>query len=141
MFTDHDTGQFSLRDAERSAIFEWLIRLRVPSVDMAGATGHPEKNDTFATRSGAARLSSGVAGLEQSGQCKTADAGEAGFEHAPATGDNEAFASAGVKIAEGVAVVVAMMVFHNSTRREGHGLEEALNQAKWAGPCGQAEPV
>jgi hypothetical protein len=46
-----------------------------------------------------------------------------------------------VKVAEGVAVVVAMMVFHNSTRQQGRGSEEELNQAKWVGPCGQAEPI
>ena len=93
---------------------------------MAWATGHPEENDAFTTGSGAATLSRGAAGLEQIGQCKAADAGEAGFEHAPATGDDEAFASAGVEIAKCVTVVVAvaMMISHDSNPNKGRVAEE-----------------
>ena len=123
MLADHHARQLRLRHAEGPAIFERLIRLRVPRIDVARPARHPEKNDALAARRGASCLSRLAAGPQQIGKRQPGQSRQAGFQHAAAAGDDQSLPRSRVEIAKRVltTMVVAGVTEHGSAISERSG--------------------
>ena len=109
MLADDDARQLRLRDAERTAVFERLIGLRVPGVDVARPAGHPQENDALAAGRQRVRLSRLAAGPQQVRKRQPGQPRQARFEHAAAAGDDQSFPRSRLKIAKRVLTAMAVV--------------------------------
>ena len=84
MFAKQYAGQLRLSHAERSAIDQGTIRLRIPGVEMTRAAGHPEENAALAGTHRSSRRRRFGASAQQCRQRKSGESGEARLQHTAA---------------------------------------------------------
>lgn len=101
MFADLHARKFRWDNAEWATVFIRPIRFRIPRIDVAWATSHPQEN--HASRLGDARDSTSSTS-QQARQCDSRDASHAGFQHISPRSNDQAFASQRIETAERMGV-------------------------------------
>src|SRR5205823_13295474 len=91
VFAGTEAGELRSDGAERAAVLDGAVRLRVPRVDVTGAAGHPQQDDAFGTLRLALRRRLG-ARSQETGDGEAREAREARLEHIAAAEDGHPFA-------------------------------------------------
>jgi hypothetical protein len=99
MLTQEDTREFRLSDSEGTSVDKGAIGFRIPGIDVAGTTSHPQQNDTFARR-GTLRRTLGSP-FKKSRQAESCHARESRFEEVSSRGEAQAFTNSGKEGREG----------------------------------------
>lgn len=103
VFADGDPWDLGFDGLKRAAVIEGAIGFRVPGIDMAWSTGHPEEDDAFGRLGGLLLGEGRMLMLQPSREGKASESVEAGFEHIAAGGDEESFSDVWREVEESVA--------------------------------------